>query len=85
MQNTAVYEPITFEEIVIIMIIISIGYRMNASAFRDLWAQVMFGKFPKLHEPKVNATENFKIPRATINHEIHEQAHTIFCLSYSQQ
>jgi len=28
---------------------------MNASAFRDLWARVMFWKFPKLHEPKASA------------------------------
>ena len=30
---------------------VSIGNRMNASAFRDLWARVMFWKFSKLHEP----------------------------------
>ena len=29
---------------------ISIGNRMNTSAFRDLWARVMFWKFSKLHE-----------------------------------
>ena len=31
--------------------VIRIGNRMNASAFRDLWARVMFRKFSKLHEP----------------------------------
>ena len=30
----------------------SIENRMNASAFRDIWARVMFLKFLKLHEPQ---------------------------------
>ena len=34
---------------------ISIGNRMNASAFRDIWARVMFFKFSKLHEPQASA------------------------------
>ena len=34
---------------------ICIGNRMNASAFRDTWARVMFFKFSKLHEPQVSA------------------------------
>ena len=28
---------------------------MNASALRDIWAQVMFWKFSKLHEPQASA------------------------------
>ena len=35
--------------------IISIGNRPNASAFRDIWARVMFFKFSKLHEPQASA------------------------------
>ena len=34
---------------------ICIGNRMNASAFRDIWARVMFFKFSKLHEPQASA------------------------------
>ena len=29
--------------------------RMNASAFRDIWARVMFLKFSKLYEPQASA------------------------------
>ena len=37
------------------MIIINIGNRMNESAFRDIWARVMFFKFSKLHKPQASA------------------------------
>jgi len=33
----------------------SIENRMNARAFRDIWAQVMFLKFSKLHESQASA------------------------------
>ena len=33
---------------------------MKASAFRDIWARVMFSKFSKLHEPQASASENLK-------------------------
>ena len=33
---------------------ISTENRMNASAFRDIWARVVFLKFSKLHEPQCN-------------------------------
>ena len=33
----------------------SIENRMNARAFRDIWAQVMFLKFSKLHDPLASA------------------------------
>ena len=29
--------------------------RMNACAFRDIWARVMFSKLSKLHEPQASA------------------------------
>ena len=35
--------------------LISIGNRMNASLFRDIWARVMFLKFSKLHKPQASA------------------------------
>ena len=34
---------------------VRIENRMNGSAFRDIWARVMFLKFSKLHEPQANA------------------------------
>ena len=34
---------------------VCIGNRMYASAFRDIWARVMFLKFSKLHEPQASA------------------------------
>ena len=34
---------------------ISIGNHVNASAFRDIWARMMFLKFSKLHEPQASA------------------------------
>ena len=33
----------------------SIENRMKASAFRDIWARVMFFKFSKLHDPQASA------------------------------
>ena len=36
-------------------VVFSIGNRMNASAIRDIWAQVMLLKFSKLHEPQASA------------------------------
>ena len=32
----------------------SMENRMNARAFRDIWARVMFLKFSKLHEPQAS-------------------------------
>ena len=32
---------------------------MNASAFRDIWAQVLFWKFSKLQEPQASAILEF--------------------------
>ena len=49
---------------------------MNASAFRDLWALVT---------SVLKVLKTFKTSRVTINHEMHEQVHTIFYLLYSQQ
>ena len=44
---------------------------MNASAFCDLWAQVMFWKFSKLHELQASAIwKAFKTSRVTI--KMHE-------------
>ena len=45
---------------------------MNASAFRDLWARVTASARAILR--------TFKTSRVTINHEMHEQVHTIFYL-----
>ena len=37
------------------MLVISIENHMKASAFRDIWARVIFFKFSKLHKPKASA------------------------------
>ena len=50
---------------------------MNVSAFRDLWARVMFCSECNLR--------TFKTSRVTINPEMHEQVHTIIYLLYVQQ
>ena len=47
---------------------------MDASTFRHLWAQALFERFSQFG--------TFKIARVTINHEMHEQVHTIFYLFY---
>ena len=39
-------------QIFVICVTISKENDMNASAFRDVWARVMFLKFSKLHEPQ---------------------------------
>ena len=48
---------------------------MNASAFHDLWARVMFWSSQNCASRR----------RKTINQEMHEQVHAILCLLYSQQ
>ena len=55
--------------------VISIGNRMNASAFRDLWERV-------IGECKLRT---FKTSRVTINHEMDEQVHAIIYSLYTQQ
>ena len=41
------------------ILVISIGNRMNAGAFRDLWARVMLWKFSKLKASKQKSIEFF--------------------------
>ena len=64
---------------------ICIGNCMNASSFRDLWARVMFWSSQNCTIQRRVQFENLKTSRATINQEMHEQVHAIFCLLYSQQ
>ena len=42
---------------------------MNANAFRDIWARMMFLKFSKLHEPQASAIciGNYMISSAVWN------------------
>ena len=56
-DKLACHQPITTE--LSQSHIISVENRMNASAFRDIWAGVIFFKFSKLHEP----------------HEMHERSY----------
>ena len=58
---------------------------MNASAFRDLRARVMFWSSENCTSRRWARFENFKTSRASVNQEMHEQVHVIFCLLYSQQ
>ena len=57
---------------------------MNASAFCDIWARVMFWKVLKIARAvgKCNL-RTFKTSRVTINPQMHEQVHAIFYLLYS--
>ena len=65
--------------------LISIGNQMNAGAFRDLWMRVLFSSSQNCTSRWRMPLENFKTSQATINQEMHEQVHAIFCLLYSQQ
>ena len=58
---------------------------MNASAFLDLWAQVMFWSSQNCTSRRRVRSGNFKTSQATRNQEMHKQVHAIFCLLYSQQ
>ena len=52
----------------------SIENGMNARAFRDIWAQVMFLKFSKLHDPLASAISK---PRVSLSYKILKIKETI--------
>ena len=57
---------------------------MNVSAFRDLWARVVLKVLKIARAVGECNLRTFKTSRVTINHEMHEQVHTIFYLLYSR-
>ena len=57
LQNlTSATFHVVFTSVVFYMsVLLCIGNRMNARAFRDIWVGVMFLKVSKLHEPEASA------------------------------
>ena len=56
---------------------------MNASAFRDIWARVMFCKVSKLHEPQASAIGELEKHHISIYHEMHERSFDFLFIIFS--
>ena len=62
--------------------VICIENRMNASAFRNIWARVMFSSSQNCTSRRRVQFENLKTSRETIYHEMHERSYNFFIYNH---